>query len=235
LGHEEEAVAAADDAVREAGDREKLTSRLTRAEVLSRLDRHADAAAECTAMLKEYNQPGDVRDVRLTLSSVYAAGKDHAKSEEQLQLILDADPTDATANNDLGYQWADRNVHLEEAEKLIRKAIDLDRKQRAGGTFLGADADKDNAAYVDSLGWVLFRRGKLADARKELERAVTLPGGTDDPAVLDHLADVLARADLPKKAAEAYNTAIEVYEAGGRRKADDRLKEIKEKLRRIQP
>ena len=34
------------------------------------------------------------------------------------------------------------------------------------------DADRDNAAYIDSLGWILFRRGQLAEARKALEKTM---------------------------------------------------------------
>ena len=36
----------------------------------------------------------------------------------------------------------------------------------------GVDAEPDNAAYVDSLAWVLYRRGKVDEARQELERAI---------------------------------------------------------------
>jgi tetratricopeptide (TPR) repeat protein len=235
LDHPKEALAAADDAVREAGEAEKLECRLVRADVLTQLDRPQEAAAECLALLKEYNQAKDVHAVRLALSSAYSAAHEHAKSEEQLRLILKEDADDATANNDLGYQWAERGKDLAEAEKLIRKALDLDRRQRNAGTGLGLDADQDNAAYVDSLGWVLFRRGRLPDACRELERAVALPGGTDDPAVWDHLGDVYARLEMRGKAAEAYKKALGLYETGRRRKADDRRREIKDKLRLVEP
>ena len=59
------------------------------------------------------------------------------------------------------------------------------------GLRTGADAEfHDNACYIDSLGWVLFRRGQVDAARKELEYATTLPDG-DDPVIYDHLGDVL--------------------------------------------
>src|SRR5260370_27522223 len=118
---------------------------------------------------------------------------DRGRAEKQLKRILDADPNDASACNDLGYLWADQGKNLAEAEKLIRKALDLDRRQRSEGPNVQLDADRDNAAYVDSPAWVLFRRGQLAEARRELDRAVKLPGGGDDPLIWDHLAAVYFR------------------------------------------
>ena len=153
-------------------------------------------------MLKDAANPEDVRQVRHTLSVVYSAAHDFTKAEEQLHILLEADANDATANNDLGYLWADQGKKLEQAEKLIRKAIELDRKQRITGTNLGTDDDRDNWAYVDSLGWVLFRRGQHEAVRKELEKAVMLPDGIEDPTVWDHLGDVCARLGDKAKARE---------------------------------
>jgi tetratricopeptide (TPR) repeat protein len=235
LGHEKEAVAAADAAVNESGDKDRLTCRLSRAEILSQLNKHAAATAECRALLKEYNQAGDVRRVRAVLSSLYSAARQHAASEEQLRLILDDDPNDATANNDLGYLLADQNKNLEEAERRVRKALDLDRQQRRSGTAVTIDGDVENAAYVDSLGWVLFRRGKLEEARKELERALALPTGAEDPVVWDHMGDVLHRLDRLPQAGAAWRKALALYEANRRPRNDGRYEEIRQKLRLLEP
>jgi tetratricopeptide (TPR) repeat protein len=234
LNHPKEALAAAEAAVNEAGDKDRLLCRRMRIETLSQLGQHEEALAECRSLLKEYNQPGEVRDIRASLSAAYSAAHQPDKAEEQLQWILEADPNDATANNDLGYQWADRNKNLAEAEKRIRKALELDKKQRTSGSALGVDSDRDNAAYVDSLGWVLFRRGRLPEARQELERAAALPGGEDDPVVWDHLGDVYFRLDEKALAGTAWKKALALFEAGARR-PDDRYREIKEKLKHLEP
>src|SRR5262249_41280628 len=133
--------------------------------------------------------------------------------------------------NDLGYLYADRNKNLPQAEKLIRKALDLDRKLQQG-TFLDSKgpAPLDNAAYVDSLGWVLYRQGKLEEARKELERAIKLPQG-DDPVMWDHLGDVYKAQKEMAKANAAWKKAKDLYEAGARRKSEDRYKALLEKLK----
>src|SRR5207253_164362 len=154
-----------------------------RIRVLLQAEKYAKAEEECQALLKEHSGPGEAPDIRYLLSSVYSAAKQMAKAEEQLSLILKLDPDNATANNDLGYLWADQGKNLKEAEAMIRRALEEDRRQRKQNPR--AD-DEDNAAYIDSLGWALFRLGKLDEARKELERARSLPDG-EDPVIHDHL------------------------------------------------
>jgi Tfp pilus assembly protein PilF len=196
-------------------------------------------------MLREYNQPkqdedaqaqekraAKVRGARLQLSTAYNAAREPEKSEEQLRLMLETDPDDETANNNLGFQWAERGVNLPEAERLIRKAIELDHHLR--GKTVGLDSDRESAAYIDSLGWVLFRRGDLKGARAELEKAVALPDGDDDPVVWDHLADVLFRQGEKDKAIAAWRKALALFDAGTRPK-DDRYREIQQKLRQTAP
>jgi tetratricopeptide (TPR) repeat protein len=236
LGRAEEAVAEADQAVDMAEESNRLRIRRLRVGILVQADRFDQAEAECKAMLKDYIQPGEVRDIRYALSSVYSSAKDYAKSEEQLRIILEADPNDATANNDLGYIMADQGKNLEEAEKLIRKAVELDLAEKKNGAKVRTDDDPNNAnaAYLDSLGWVLFRRGQLPAARDWLEKAVSLPGGSDDPTVWDHLGDVYFRMKDTTRAGTAWKKANELYEQEKRRKVDDHYKELKNKLKLLE-
>ena len=84
-------------------------------------------------------------------------------------------PESPNALNALGYTLADRTKRLREAERLIDRAL---------------EKEPDNAAIIDSKGWVLFRRGKLDRAREYLERAWSeLP----DPEVAAHLGETLWR------------------------------------------
>jgi tetratricopeptide (TPR) repeat protein len=228
-----ESLEAADEAVQTADADNKLSCRIERVQLLSQAERHEQAVAECQALLKEYNQSGDVHKVRYMFSAVYSTAHQYDKAEEQLLLILKDDPDDATANNDLGYLWADQNKKLDEAEKLIRRALELDKRQRNSLVHVGVDSDRDNAAFVDSLGWVLFRKGDWKGARRELEKAVSLPNGDDDPVVWDHLGDVYFRLKEVEKAGNAWKTAIELFETGGRRRPDERYREIKEKRKHI--
>ena len=102
-------------------------------------------------------------------------------------------PDDVAAANDLGYLWADSGKHLDRALAMVQRA---------------ADAEPDNSAYRDSLGWALYRLGRTAEALVQLEKAVALEA---DPAVLEHLGDVYASAGQPAKAKDAWQRAAAAY------------------------
>ena len=76
------------------------------------------------------------------------------KAAELFKKSVQLDPADAAeAYNYLGFMWADQNTHLDEAEDYIKRAL---------------EADPENGAYLDSLGWLHFRRGQYEQALAEL-------------------------------------------------------------------
>jgi tetratricopeptide (TPR) repeat protein len=230
LGRPDEALRAADRAVTLAGDNDRLTLQLLRIRILTQAERFPQAEKECLALLNERVLPGDTMEIRYVLSNVYNGWRKLPQCEEQLELILKIDSSNPTANNDLGYIWADQSKNLERAEAMIRKALELDRLQRK--RLPGGAAVQDNAAYVDSLGWVLFRRGLFEVARHELERAAELPDG-DDPVIWDHLGDVYQRQRKISLARAAWEKAVQLYEQEHRRPRDDRYRELRRKLESV--
>src|SRR5262249_26790906 len=115
-------------------------------------------------------------------------------------------------------------------ERLIRKALDLDAQQRKSAIAADLEDDSDNAAFVDSLGWVLFRRGQLDAARENLEKAAALSGGAEDPVVWDHLGAVSFRMHDAARAKTMWEKSLALYETTGRRKTDGHYAEVKRKL-----
>jgi tetratricopeptide (TPR) repeat protein len=234
LDRMDEALAEADNAVRLAADADRLTVRLQRIRLLAYAERYAAGEAECLALLKETKMPGEVLEIRYVLSYIYSSARQTAQAEEQLEAILKIDPNNATACNDLGYQWADEGKNLKEAEGLIRKALELDRQQKQSGPPTAREeGDKDNAAYLDSLGWVLFRRGQVEEARLQLLKATTLPDG-EDPVIWDHLGDVYQRLEMSDRARDAWQRALHLYQQEKRRKMDQRYKDLVQKLKLLE-
>jgi tetratricopeptide (TPR) repeat protein len=115
-------------------------------------------------------------------------------SEEAFRKALALDPDHAGTLNYLGYMLADRNIRLDEAYKLIQKAVDL---------------VPESGAYLDSLGWVYFRQGKLTEAERILVKAVDLTG--QDPTVHDHLGDVYMKLGKIQDAINQWNASMKGF------------------------
>jgi len=94
-------------------------------------------------------------------------------AETNLRLIISAQPENAAALNALGYTLADQTTRYEEAESLIRQAYIL---------------EPEEAAIVDSMGWISYRLGRLEEAEEFLRRAWDLEKNSEIGA---HLGEVL--------------------------------------------
>jgi tetratricopeptide (TPR) repeat protein len=229
LGKTQEALGEIEQAVQLADEKNFLYYRLLRAGILADGNQFDKAIQECQELLKNSVSADDIHEIRMRLYAIYSSEHENEKAEEQLRRILKDFPDDATAHNDLGYMMADQGKNLAESEELIRKAIDLDRRQKRKEAHVGPDDHQDNAAFVDSLGWVLFRTGRFTEALQELQRAATLQDG-NDPVIWDHLGDVYFRMDQAAKAQESWTKAVSLYENEKRRKQDDQYRELKHKL-----
>ena len=205
----------------------KFQARREKARVLGMLGRYKEMVAECEATMQEFTGPDERRAMRYMLSDAYLGLRQFDRAEAELRTVLEDDPDDALALNNLGYNLADQGRKLDEAEALVRRAIELERDERARAGF----ARPEPAAYLDSLGWVLFRRGKLAAARAELERAADLPDGASDPTVWDHLGDVCFRLGDRPAARAAWGKAAGLYENTHQGRQYGRLDEVKRKLK----
>jgi tetratricopeptide (TPR) repeat protein len=93
--------------------------------------------------------------------------------ESSLRKLIEIRPEHAHAYNALGYSLADRNQRLPEAQELIEHALKL---------------APDDSFIIDSMGWVLYRRGQLKDSLSYLRRAYA---GRPDPEIAAHLGEVL--------------------------------------------
>jgi tetratricopeptide (TPR) repeat protein len=109
--------------------------------------------------------------------------------ETNLRKLIGLQPENAHAYNALGYSLADRNLRLAEAYDLIAKAASL--------------APRD-PFIMDSMGWVLYRQGKLPEALSVLENAYHLKA---DPEIAAHLGEALWALGQEEKARELWQKA----------------------------
>ncbi len=137
-----------------------------------------------------------VRETKLILSNICVQQGRFDDGVEWLEQVLDEYPNDPGALNDLGYLWAEKGIRLERALRMVQKAV---------------EADPDNAAYQDSLGWALFQLGRTEEALVHLEKAIALQGKSADGVILDHLGDVYHKLGQQEKAQDAWRRAAAAY------------------------
>ena len=98
---------------------------------------------------------------------------------------------------------------------MIRRAVEL---------------EPENAAYRDSLGWVLYRLGQFEAAVSEQKKAVELSEKKErqsDGVMYDHLGDIHAALKQMEEAQTAWREAAAAFEKGGEK---DKLEAVRKKL-----
>ena len=126
--------------------------------------------------------------------------------ESDLMSIIEKDPNNSTALNALGYTLADRGERLEEAYNYIKRAYEL-----SPGDFY----------ILDSMGWILYRLGRLDEAVDFLQKALNL---RNDPEVAAHLGEVHWVMGNKQAAKIVWETALKDTPA------DDRLLKVIERF-----
>src|SRR5262249_39046855 len=128
--------------------------------------------------------------IRYYLGSLYDRQGEVDKGLEQMEAILKVNPENVDALNYIGYTWTTKGIRLNDAEKLLRRALAL---------------RPENGYIQDSWGWYLYTRGRLGEAVVELEKAARLK--PNEPTILEHLGDAYLRSNLREKAVLQYNDA----------------------------
>jgi tetratricopeptide (TPR) repeat protein len=120
----------------------------------------------------------------------YERAKQWPKAEADFKKALELNPEQPLVLNYLGYSWVDQGLNLDEAFKMLRRAVEL----------------RPNDGYiVDSLGWAHFKLGQYAEAAETLEKAIDLKPA--DPVLNDHLGDAYWRVNRRIEAHFQWNHA----------------------------
>ena len=159
---------------------------LTESQLLREANRQNDAYIVLEAALSAHpDNPELLYETALTAERI---GKPE-QLDKHLKHLLELKPEHAHALNALGYSWAERNTRLPEAHDLIAKALKL---------------SPEDPFIMDSMGWVLFRQGKLPEALQTLEKAYKLRA---DPEIAAHLGEVLWTVNRKDDARSLLNDA----------------------------
>lgn len=163
---------------------------IAEAQLLRDAGRNADAYEVLgQALAKSPEQPELLYDHALTAEKLDRFDV----LEGNLRKLIQMQPNHAHAYNALGYSLADRNIRLDEARKLIEKAIEL---------------APDDYAIVDSMGWVLYRLGDRNGALEFLRRAFR---GRPDGEIAAHLGEVLWEIGEREEAARIWSETLKTH------------------------
>lgn len=130
---------------------------------------------------------------------------------EIMKKVVDIDPNHSQGLNYLAFTWVEMNTNLDEAEKMARRAVEL---------------DPQDGYILDTLGWVLFKKGNKSESLKMLEAAQKF-----QPAVgiiAEHLGDVYRDLSMTDKARKMYEKAKALEND------EKKINELKEKILAIE-
>lgn len=183
--------------------------------------------------LKKKDKDEQLDNIRYAQSGVYIELDQADKAVETLKELLAKHPKNPTYNNDLGYVLADHDMKLDEAEKMIRKALEEERKaKQKKNPELKPEEIKEPGAYLDSLGWVLYKQKKYVEAKRYLRQAVHNMVELDEGEsieIYDHLGDVLMALGQKAEAVDAWKKGVAV--AGDTKRDQKRKEEVQKKIK----
>ena len=179
---------------------------LSAVQSLHRLERYKESIPVLQGLIAAHP---DQAIAHFLLGAAYERTGQREEAVAALRRVLSIQPDFHAALNYLGYTFAEAGENLDEALKLIQRAVAL---------------DPDNGSYVDSLGWAYYQLGRHDEARGYLERAVRLEPA--DATLQEHLGDVYVALGQNDRAREAYNRALEL--------GDDNAEQVQRKLDRLE-
>jgi tetratricopeptide (TPR) repeat protein len=140
------------------------------------------------------------------------------KAADLFRRSIAIDPANAAdAYNYLAYMWAEHSMRLDEADQMIKLAL---------------QADPNNGAYIDTLGWLEYRQGKFDQALVDLLRAAQKLTH-DDPVVFEHIGDTFAKINKIAQAVDAWQKAFNLDPKN--KKLSEKIDNAKTKMSKSQP
>lgn len=160
---------------------------------LSQLERHTEAI-DALVMGRDLVVDNDPMLLQFwtSLGDAYNAAGRHADSDKAYERALALNANDATVLNNYAYYLSERGEKLEKAETMSRKANEI-----APGV----------ATYLDTHAWVLYKMGRLEEARTWQEKALNTAGGATEGTLLEHYGDILYRLGDKQGALEQWKKA----------------------------
>tara|TARA_B110000438_G_scaffold201345_1_gene192828 strand:+ start:432 stop:2114 length:1683 start_codon:yes stop_codon:yes gene_type:complete len=115
------------------------------------------------------------------------------ESDSLYEGLIASDTNDIQALNNYSYSLVERNIQLSKALIMSKKTIEL---------------DPENAAYLDTIGWIYYKMDDIENALRFIRKSVELEN--NNAVVLEHLGDVLISNNQIEEAVLFYQKALEI-------------------------
>ena len=125
------------------------------------------------------------------LGNIYTQTDEFDKMVETMEEVLKINPNHSQALNHLAYSLADKGLQIEKSYKMAKKALLL---------------EPESAYILDTVGWILYKKGEYTKAQTYLEKAVNKE--PKEALILEHLGDVYVRLKKFQKAIDIYKKAL---------------------------
>ena len=165
---------------------------------------YEEAIRYYTSLISLFENDSEIKsDILYRRGGSYERLGQYEKADKDLINSLKINPDDAYVLNYLAYSWLERDVKIEEAMEMLKKAYSL----------------RKNDPYItDSIGWAYYLINNYVEAEKYIKRAVELM--PEDPTVNDHYGDILWKLNRNIQARYFWNYVLDLDET------DDDLKKI---------
>jgi tetratricopeptide (TPR) repeat protein len=154
------------------------------------LEKYDKATVVLRQSLKIYPES---RGARHTLAIASDALNYWTESDSLYEGLIATDANDVQALNNYSYSLVERNIQLNKALSMAKKATEL---------------EPENAAYLDTIGWIYYKMYNIEKALTFIRKSVELEN--DNAVVLEHLGDVLIANNRIEEALIYYLKALDI-------------------------
>jgi len=127
------------------------------------------------------------------IATIEEKNKNFKISDDIYVTLISRDSTDAQAYNNYAYSLVERNINIEKARIFASRAVKL---------------SPENAAYLDTFGWIQFKIGNLEKALEFIKKSAELSGKNE--VILEHLGDVYKAMNNETESIKLYKMVLKI-------------------------
>lgn len=131
--------------------------------------------------------------LRFYYGTIYDRLGDKAMVIAEMKKVIEIDPDHVQGLNYLAFTWAEQGEHLDAAEKLARRALEL---------------EPQDGYVLDTLGWILYKKNQFVEAIRVLEAAHRYQSTVS--VIAEHLGDAYHKQAMTEKAKKMYRRAADL-------------------------